>query len=395
MTQKGLLLLVYFLLNAVVGKSQIQSGTNEPAYGPYDIGFNDTIAFNEEQIYQYHSYNGAKPYLIGIWFPLNDSGSTMRYRDYFDYPFTRKTKAIRDSIRQRCLQTFIDYGVTKNLDTWENAEQSNLHEQLAEAMMQKSIPAMKAKLPNSGKYPVIVYHHGSGGTIEENAFLFEWLASYGYVVVSANYHWPTRNTRIENGPLETVLKDVEFIIGWSVNLSFTDGGSLYYMGHSWGGQTGLILNHTGSEGVERYILLDTSIEGMPTDWIKKIYPAIDSIFSKYPDSFQTETTIITSQSSSLEEGEIVLNPYPEFEIFQIIDDRKFEYHVMNESLNHDSFLSQGVMRAEYAEEYPQPDSTTVKSQYSTYFKLNEVILSILKGEVPDPSLVDSFKKEDE
>jgi predicted dienelactone hydrolase len=38
-----------------------------------------------------------------------------------------------------------------------------------------------------GMFPVLLYSHGAGGTYEENSGMFEYLASYGYVVLSTAF----------------------------------------------------------------------------------------------------------------------------------------------------------------------------------------------------------------
>ena len=52
-----------------------------------------------------------------------------------------------------------------------------------------------------GKHPVIVFSHGNGGTRTQNTFWCDYLASHGYVVVSADHTANARVTIIKGKPI--------------------------------------------------------------------------------------------------------------------------------------------------------------------------------------------------
>ena len=45
-----------------------------------------------------------------------------------------------------------------------------------------------------GRFPVVIYHPGLGGSYEDNSVLFEYLASHGYLVLSSALSRDRRHT---------------------------------------------------------------------------------------------------------------------------------------------------------------------------------------------------------
>ncbi|WP_119065687.1 alpha/beta hydrolase family protein [Aggregatilinea lenta] len=105
---------------------------------------------------------------------------------------------------------------------------------------------------DNGPYPLVVFSHGSGGFRLQSLYLMEHLASYGFVVISADHLGNTLADSLLGGndvnditdsyayrPLD-VLAEIDFITGVDSPLvGVVDGQNVAVMGHSFGGNTAL------------------------------------------------------------------------------------------------------------------------------------------------------------
>ncbi|HEY4009786.1 MAG TPA: hypothetical protein VGM11_06520 [Acidobacteriaceae bacterium] len=90
----------------------------------------------------------------------------------------------------------------------------------------------------AGRYPVVIYAPSRSAPSWENADLCEYLASYGYVVISS--------PGASGGPRTADLamaneqaKDISFLIDFSRTLPDTDISAVAVIGYSWGGLSNL------------------------------------------------------------------------------------------------------------------------------------------------------------
>ena len=376
-------ILLYFLIISTRALSQEYPFWGELEEGKYLVGYSDTVVYNKDQVYSFLDYEANKPYFISMWYPLNkDTNSSTRvYADYFKLNVPKTLKSLRDSLIQMQQTSLINYGIKNRLDSWDNREYGKSEQELFNKILRTKVNANQSNKRPENKYPVIVYHHGMGGTKEENSVLFEYLASHGFVIISSNYHWPDQRDNIAD-----LKNDLKFIVDYTTTLSFIDQDQIHFMGHSWGSQMGLILNQTGNHPIKSFILLDNTLEQMSLEQVSRYYPDLDSIFRNHPNDFRTETFVITSQKAYMENGEYVKNPEPGFEAFKLINNKNFEFLITRKTLNHETFTTVGALRSIYVEEIKQDDSTAVVLQYKTYLELNRQLLHLLKGDQYDLSI---------
>ncbi len=105
---------------------------------------------------------------------------------------------------------------------------------------------------DNGPYPLVVFSHGSGGFRLQSLYLMEHLASYGFVVISAEHPGNTLADSllgrdevsgiVDNyayRPLD-VLAEIDFMAGADSPLAgVVDADHVAVMGHSFGGNTAL------------------------------------------------------------------------------------------------------------------------------------------------------------
>lgn len=367
--------------------------------GKYTVGYSDTVVFNKNQQYNFKDYSGSKPYFIKVWYPSKEKTKVrLLYYDYLKILKTKKIsnqleylgiKVLADTIQTMQIASFQQFGLQNNLDTDDpikikTAEMESIFHQKVYAT--ENIKSLAEKLPT------VIYHHGNGGSSIENNVLFEYLASNGFVVISAYYHWPNQETHT----YPTAYQDVQFVVDFAKSLSFVDKENLSYIGHSWGGGIALNLNQKQLIPVKRYIIYDSSIEHYIPDEMKMLRPNLDSLLRNHADDFVTPTTVISARYSYFEAEKRVINPFPEYIPFQNLNQEVFDYLTLKEPLNHEAFTSLGLIRNTVVKKSFQSDKSTLMSQYKNYLYLVELTKNILK----DKSLIEDgyykykFKKKE-
>ena len=83
---------------------------------------------------------------------------------------------------------------------------------------------------------MVIYHPGLGGTFDDNAVAYEYLASHGYVVLSSAYQSADSSSLNIDGDLATSLDDLQFLLRYAATLPFADVSKVAAMGHSYGAQ---------------------------------------------------------------------------------------------------------------------------------------------------------------
>jgi dienelactone hydrolase len=96
--------------------------------------------------------------------------------------------------------------------------------------------------PAEGAFPLLVYHTDFNRGIAENAVLFEYLASQGFVVATTHSFGPSAVTAEPTAPaLETTVGDMEFVIATLRDMEFVDPDKLGVLGYRAGGLAALLL----------------------------------------------------------------------------------------------------------------------------------------------------------
>jgi pimeloyl-ACP methyl ester carboxylesterase len=120
--------------------------------------------------------------------------------------------------------------------------------------------AIRDAVPAAGKFPVVMYHPGLGGTYEDNLVACEFLASRGYVVVSSAYQAADSTMLNINGDLSTSHADLSFLLRHAANLPFADIGKVAAIGHSYGAQAVLSWRAQPNSALDAVVFLDSTVE---------------------------------------------------------------------------------------------------------------------------------------
>jgi hypothetical protein len=355
--------------------------------GNYLVSYRDTIIYKSDEQYTYLDYKGPKPFVLGIWAPSEAEmkGESLTLQSYFDL-FSRTGKAAPAIAKLRELElNLLAKEVGVNRATHERDTTITAENLLVRTLLATRCNA-RLKLSNpSGKYPVVIYHHGSGSIRQDNTVLFEFLASHGYVVISSNFHLPLSGSNdLENfygGKKFNPVTDALFVTDFASKLPYVNAGQMYWSGHSWGAGVGLALNQQMKHPFKKFILLESTLEDYTFEQINEMMPGRDSIFRHHAKDFITPTWLVSAARDYYEEGKYVRLPDPEFVIFKKMP--AITKICSRVPMHHDTFVSIGPMKNVYAQEFYQSDALYNTRELDTYYGVVKFVLDGLKGRAPD------------
>jgi hypothetical protein len=247
------LLAALFLAASACAQDPLLWGRLEP--GPYSVGFHSSIALDGSR-----KYDGrrGRPILLDVWYPAVHSAETgLAYAQYLRIPkdgahpwFQERLESyIRDVVRDDLFHTKAE----ASLDTEGRAG-------LARLLTARTTAHLDAA-PVAGRFPVVLYHSGAGGSFEDNSVLFEYLASNGYVVVSSAFQSPFPELIGNNiGGIERSGPDLDFIAAQVRGWPYADAAKLAAMGHSAGAQNMMLWIGSRNCPARALVSLDTTME---------------------------------------------------------------------------------------------------------------------------------------
>lgn len=183
--------------------------------GPHTVGFR--TAFATDYSRRYGAQTG-RPIFVSSWYParvLGDS-STLCYGDYLAVTAeTEAYAAFAERLTAYNREATIQYGL----------------EQGASLLAQRELLPMRAfrnAEPVAGSFPVVVYHPGLGGSYEENSILCEYLASFGYIVVSSTFQPEEASSLNLDWDLTRSFHDLGFLLNTMIPCWFAATGPLQH-----------------------------------------------------------------------------------------------------------------------------------------------------------------------
>lgn len=198
-------------------------------YGPYPVGFKHQIISDSSRtyhkIYDYSTQSIARPISASVWFParkLTIAAEPLKVLDYFQ--------------------------ILKQEEEWEHLPDDQLlnwfyylNTPSNQRHLEEKTQAFSEREFANGSFPVIVYAPGLEASSVENFALCEYLASHGYLVISA----PSRGTETRwfikaEKEMETQARDLEFLIAEALKYPEADGTKIAAMGFSFGGLSAVL-----------------------------------------------------------------------------------------------------------------------------------------------------------
>lgn len=321
--------------------------------GPHAVGYRTLYQLDHTRRYDPEYSTDAKPaprpILVCVWYPAKaTAGKPMAYREYLDVPsddpriapFAKRLAAhVREVV---CEETMGKKPAELN------ATQTAAFERLLAA---KTVAVKDAVAAADGPFPVVIHHPGLGGTHDDNAVLFEYLASHGYVVLSSAYPMANANRMNLDWDLARSFRDLEFLARSAAGLPFADPDRLGVMGQSYGGQAAVAWAAEPSSAVRAVVTLDSGLENVSLD-----YPGI----KKLKDHFEANRRNARAASLRFASRE----NDPKFDHLHRYLKFAPGYGVVVDGLTHNDYLSQGAVRpALRPDEWPDAKAKAVRRGY--------------------------------
>jgi alpha-beta hydrolase superfamily lysophospholipase len=224
------ILFLLAILPLIVGlpTSDAQTASQPDEYG---VGFRVAHHLDLARDWSGGSTPG-RPLRVFLWYPARPAaGRPMTFGDYIDHPMLLAPPIFGQ------LDGVLNARTTGSFVRWLQADR------FAE-LKRSPVAARLDATPAPGTFPVIVYSSGLNDSFEaSNSYLFEFLASQGFIVITIPQLGATVST-LDLGTgaadLEVQTRDLEQALGWLRSERPGSLGPTVAMGHSMGGSVALL-----------------------------------------------------------------------------------------------------------------------------------------------------------
>jgi pimeloyl-ACP methyl ester carboxylesterase len=333
--------------------------------GPYAVGFRLQYELDHSREYDPDFVTGTtrfpvhrpRPIMIGIWYPAQKTNaSRMTYRQYLDISPGPGPLAPFASRLESALRRVVGRETTGHEPGAMTPAETRAFEQL----LATRIFAVKDAPAASGKFPVILYHPGTGGSYEDNSALFEYLASRGYIIVSSAYPDPSAYSVFITGDIPGSFDDLNFLAAFARALPNADADRLGLMGHSYGAWVSFAWTANVDSPVRALITLDSGFE-------YDSLPAGPELLQLHMKENRNNIRAATLRVASTER-------HPHFDYLDPYLKFVPRYEASISSLTHNDYLTHGAIRPDLLPE-KWPDAR--KDRRASYDRLAEVISNFL------------------
>ena len=347
-----LLIFVLFQSNVVNGQTSLNE--IDLNNGKYKVGFRHYTAHDStrtySRIFDYTNKKVARPIPISIWYPSEQnigSKKQMKILDYFE--IIKEEEEWEHLPNEQVLNWFYYANTTTNQNHLKEKTEAHFKTEFAK-----------------GKYPVIVYAPSYQASSIENFALCEFLASYGFIVISS----PSRGTEtrwFSNNKLkemETQARDVEFLIKEVGKFRNTDYNKIAVMGFSFGGLSNVIAQNR-NENVKAIVSLDGTERYQFTLLNKSPFFDTEKIDIPYIHMAQKDIP-----EKVLKEDNIDAELNVRFELYDSISKSK-AYRLKFNNLTHSYFSTLGILFAKRDKRQDKSDSEIMESyKWVSIYTLN-------------------------
>jgi pimeloyl-ACP methyl ester carboxylesterase len=212
--------LVLFLAMPGYAQPSLTAFKNRAAAGPYAVGLRVVEQYDRSRTFQPSpdeqslASPGGRPMQTLIWYPADKTATApMTYGDYV-----------------KLLETEISLRRPAEVKAPTRRLLALLAPSLSEQMT-----AVRDAAAMRGRFPVVIYAPSFTSPAWENAELCEYLASFGYLVLSSPGMGVSRTSTHDLAGIEAQAKDISFLIDHAATLANADISNVAVAGFSWGG----------------------------------------------------------------------------------------------------------------------------------------------------------------
>lgn len=177
--RRPILFLLFLLIAAIVAIPQPKSAATKfldpMQMGPLPVGVTTTVFVDHGRTD--NATKEARTLVTEIWYPATDDAHNLPKNKFTD---------------------FFPGGSSPQFDAMVKLAYKKTSAEINEQYWNFAVRDARVR---EGKHPVIIFSHGNGGTRTQNTFWCDYLASHGYVVVSADHTANARITIIKGKPI--------------------------------------------------------------------------------------------------------------------------------------------------------------------------------------------------
>lgn len=363
--------------------------------GKYSVGYRDTLILKKGENFSYFTYNDSKPFFISIWYPAIDDERVqfMKYKAYNSLFEITHCNQIADSLLETFNHILIKDGICKNIKDFEEITFSDSLQKMYFDILETDVCAKAKLVAVDGKFPCIVYHHGAQSTPYDNNVFCEYMASQGFVVVSACYNLPNEKrsksliTSTDNHFDD--ISDLQFVIEQTKKMQSIDTNNMTNIGHSMGAQTLIRFdNQMASNNIRKIIALHTTLEDKSMEDAKTYWPELDYLYSN--EAKKSTTPVIFFAPLNFRRAiwtdstgkEIIVRTdtiYPKFTAFKCNKNTPYTFITIKHNVTHDGFISLGNLRFPYCSKYNLSDREEIITQQYFFEQIIRITHEILES----------------
>ncbi len=223
---------IYIIFMFVVLTSYSQAVYDKISQGAYQVGFRSISAYDGSRpaVKEQLEKSQGRVLQINVWYPASENDAPKINFNEYVHLIGKERNPEKDD-RQLALSSFYDW-------TFQNQIQSN--EMLEFKKNGLEMNASFDLKPSNEPFPVVLLVHGGAADF---AFLGEFLASHGYIVLNVPYKgYRQAELDVDVVGMQTEVKDYEFALARVEDLMALDSKNLSVIGASFGGQAALLFS---------------------------------------------------------------------------------------------------------------------------------------------------------
>lgn len=232
--------------------------------GPHPVGF--TVVERRDSARRMPD-GTPRPLQVSVWYPAAAGGAdTLRYRDYVLVAAREKTLAPLDASQEAAALERYRAFLTGN----------GVSAAAVEAWLGASMTAVRDASPAGGRFPVVLIATGTGGAVQDEAALGEFLASHGYLVATTpspvRLGSPLTSDADVLPRAQEQAEDLAQALAVLRARADADGARTGLLGYSFGARAALLLAARRRD-VRALVSLEGGIaSAQPGDWLPPAFP---------------------------------------------------------------------------------------------------------------------------
>jgi hypothetical protein len=363
--------------------------------GVYEVGFKSVCVFDTTRNYDLNcgeqgqpttNKELGRPILLNIWYPAEKTAGSapMLLKDFFDFPVIDGTTIFFKKLKEYQFQNSKVYAVNQNLSKYDIIKEGDTslagrdlkRAKIFENYINSGTMSFKNAQEIGGNFPLIIYHQGLGGTVDENYVLLEYLASNGFIVINSAFQVGDGSGYNDGwfvgvGDYEQTFADYNFIINYCQNNKISKNKEVFLSGHSFGANCAITFIGQGNKNVTGLIPLDSDYGYVLNNFFPKKYNPFTADKLKH---YKNLPIFCANRSEAH---------------FKMVDSltQSQRYYLTIADMKHNDFTSQGGIGRSYCLPY-----AIEKEKYKTitqnYLHLCEAILKFADANTKANKLLD-------